>query len=60
VARHYVWFGNTAVVPGRPTPLLGEQTRQVLQEVGFTEPAMAELYAKGVVKTEAPVLPSPA
>jgi crotonobetainyl-CoA:carnitine CoA-transferase CaiB-like acyl-CoA transferase len=55
VARHYVRFGNTAVVPGRPTPLLGEQTRQVLEEVGYTEPAMAELYAKGVVKTEVPV-----
>ena len=60
VARHYVWFGNTEVVPGRPTPLLGEQTREVLQEVGFTEPAMAELYAKGVVKTETPVTSSPA
>ena len=55
VARHYVWFGNTAVVPGRPTPLLGEQTRAVLEEVGFTETAIAALYAKGVVKTEVPV-----
>jgi crotonobetainyl-CoA:carnitine CoA-transferase CaiB-like acyl-CoA transferase len=54
VARHYVRFGNTAVVPGRPTPLLGEHTREVLQEVGFSEPAIAALYAKGVVKTETP------
>lgn len=55
VARHYVRFGNTTVVPGRPTPLLGEQTREALVEVGFTEPAIAELYARGVVKTEVPV-----
>jgi len=55
VARHYVQFGHTAVVPGRPTPLLGEQTRAVLEEVGYTAPAIAELYAKGVVKTEVPV-----
>jgi crotonobetainyl-CoA:carnitine CoA-transferase CaiB-like acyl-CoA transferase len=52
LARHYVRFGNTAVVPGRPTPLLGEHTRQVLQEAGFSEPAIAALYTKGAVKTE--------
>jgi len=54
VARHYVRFGNTAVVQGRPTPLLGEHAREVLQDVGFTESAIADLYARGVVKTEAP------
>lgn len=52
VARHYVRFGNTAEVPGCATPLLGEHTREILQEVGFTASAIAELYAKGVVKTE--------
>lgn len=55
VARHYIRFGHTAVVPGRPTPLLGEQTREVLEEVGYTEPAITELYDKGVVKTEVAV-----
>jgi crotonobetainyl-CoA:carnitine CoA-transferase CaiB-like acyl-CoA transferase len=55
VARHYVRFGNTEVVQGRPTPLLGEHTREVLQDVGFTEQAIVELYDKGVVKTEEPV-----
>jgi crotonobetainyl-CoA:carnitine CoA-transferase CaiB-like acyl-CoA transferase len=55
VARHYVRFSHTKVLQGRPTALLGEHTREVLQEVGFTENAIAELYAKGVVKTEAPV-----
>jgi crotonobetainyl-CoA:carnitine CoA-transferase CaiB-like acyl-CoA transferase len=52
VARHSVRFGHTAILPGRPTPLLGEHTREVLQEVGFTETAIAELHAKGVLKTE--------
>ena len=55
VARHYVRCGNTEVVQGRPTPLLGEHTREVLQEAGFTAPAIADLYAKGVVKTEEPL-----
>ncbi|MBI3325153.1 MAG: CoA transferase [Nitrospinae bacterium] len=58
VARHYVRFGNTAVLHGRPTPLLGEHTRELLQEVGFSDQAIAELYANGVVKTqEAPAGP---
>jgi len=52
LARHYVRFGHTAVIPGRPTPLLGEHMRQVLQEVGYSEPAIAALYAKSVVQTE--------
>jgi crotonobetainyl-CoA:carnitine CoA-transferase CaiB-like acyl-CoA transferase len=54
VARHYIRFGHTDILRGRPTPLLGEHTREVLQDVGFTESAIAELYAKGVVKTEEP------
>jgi crotonobetainyl-CoA:carnitine CoA-transferase CaiB-like acyl-CoA transferase len=54
VAWHYAQFGNTAMTPGRPTPLLGEHTREVLQEVGYTESEIAEVYAKGVVKTEEP------
>lgn len=52
VARHYVRFGDTEVVQGRPTPLLGEHTREILREVGCTEQFIAEVYAKGVVKTE--------
>jgi crotonobetainyl-CoA:carnitine CoA-transferase CaiB-like acyl-CoA transferase len=54
VARHYVRFGHTNVLQGRPTALLGEHTREVLQEVGFGETVIAELHAQGVVKTEAP------
>jgi crotonobetainyl-CoA:carnitine CoA-transferase CaiB-like acyl-CoA transferase len=55
VARHYIRFGHTGVMQGRPTPLLGEHTREILQEAGFIDSAIAELYAKGVVKTEEPV-----
>jgi crotonobetainyl-CoA:carnitine CoA-transferase CaiB-like acyl-CoA transferase len=33
---------------------LGEHTREILQEVGFTEQGIAELYTKGVVRTEEP------
>jgi crotonobetainyl-CoA:carnitine CoA-transferase CaiB-like acyl-CoA transferase len=52
VAWQYIQFGNTQVTAGKSTPLLGEQTRAVLQEAGFSEAAIAELYDKGIVKTE--------
>jgi crotonobetainyl-CoA:carnitine CoA-transferase CaiB-like acyl-CoA transferase len=52
VAQHYVGFGHTQALQGRPTPLLGEHTREVLLDVGFSESAIAALYAAGVVKTE--------
>ena len=52
VAGHYVQFGNTPVVPGKPTPLLGQHTQDMLREVGYTEDAIADLYGKTVVKTE--------
>ncbi len=52
VAWRYVQFGNTLPTEGKVTPLLGEQNREVLREVGFSEEAIAELYDKGVIKTE--------
>jgi crotonobetainyl-CoA:carnitine CoA-transferase CaiB-like acyl-CoA transferase len=58
VARHYIRFGHTEILRGRPTPLLGEHTAEVLRDVGFTESAIAELYSKGVVKTEEPAAKS--
>ena len=52
VAGHYMQFGNTPVVAGIPTPLLGQHARDTLREVGYTEAAIADLYGKAVVKTE--------
>ena len=52
VAGHYVQFGNTPVVAGKSTPLLGQHVQDMLREVGYTEAAIADLYAKAVVKTE--------
>jgi crotonobetainyl-CoA:carnitine CoA-transferase CaiB-like acyl-CoA transferase len=52
VAWRYVQFGNTVPVEGKSTPLLGEQNRDVLREVGFSDEAIDELYAKGIIKTE--------
>jgi crotonobetainyl-CoA:carnitine CoA-transferase CaiB-like acyl-CoA transferase len=52
VAWRYVQFGNTVPVEGKSTPLLGEQNRNVLREVGFSDEAIDELYAKGIIKTE--------
>lgn len=52
VAGHYVQFGNTPVVAGKPTPLLGQHTQDILREVGYTGDAIADLYGKAVVKTE--------
>ena len=52
VAWRYVQFGDTTPVEGKSTPLLGEQNREVLREVGYSDEAINELYAKGVIKTE--------
>jgi crotonobetainyl-CoA:carnitine CoA-transferase CaiB-like acyl-CoA transferase len=55
IARHYIRFGHTQVVAGRPTPLLGEQIREVLEELGFSAQTIGEFYEKQAVKTETPV-----
>jgi crotonobetainyl-CoA:carnitine CoA-transferase CaiB-like acyl-CoA transferase len=52
LSRHLIKFGDTAEVVGLPTPLLGQHTREVLQELGYPPGQIEELYAKGVVKTE--------
>jgi len=51
VAWQYIQFGNTAETRGRPTPLLGEHTREVLAEVGFSDIEITGFYAAGVAKT---------
>ena len=49
---NYIRFGGTRPSGGRPTPLLGEQTREVLADVGFAADEVERFYEAGVVKTE--------
>jgi crotonobetainyl-CoA:carnitine CoA-transferase CaiB-like acyl-CoA transferase len=44
--------GDTRPSVGLPPPLLGEQTAQVLREIGYSEDEIRSLHADGVVKTE--------
>jgi formyl-CoA transferase len=52
VAWQLVQFADTRACDGLPTPLLGQHTRQVLGEIGYSEGDIRDLYADGVVKTE--------
>ncbi len=52
VAWRYIRFGNTSPTQGRPTPLLGQHTDEVLREIGYDADAIAALYAEDIVKTE--------
>ena len=36
----------------QPTPLLGQHTREVLEELGYSQSEIDELYRKGVAKTD--------
>lgn len=42
-------LSDTPLTPGRPAPLLGQHTDEVLGEVGFTAEAIAELRRVGAV-----------
>lgn len=51
-------FSDTASTDGLVTPLLGEQTADVLSEAGYSPPEVEALIADGIVKAErAPVAP---
>jgi crotonobetainyl-CoA:carnitine CoA-transferase CaiB-like acyl-CoA transferase len=52
IAWQLVQLGDTRPSVGLPTPLLGEQTAQVLREIGYSEDKIRSLHADGVVKTE--------
>jgi crotonobetainyl-CoA:carnitine CoA-transferase CaiB-like acyl-CoA transferase len=52
IAWQLVQFSDTRPSVGLPTPLLGEQTVQVLREIGYSEEEIRSLHADGVVKTE--------
>lgn len=55
VAWNYVSFGETRSSEGRPTPLLGEHTRAVLSEIGYSAQEIERLHEAGIVKTEHPM-----
>ena len=48
----YVQFGGTVPTTGRPTPLLGEHTKEVLRDIGYNDAEIAKLHDDEVVKTE--------
>jgi len=52
VAWNYVSLPGTRATAGRHTPLLGEHSHEVLREVGFAEPEVAQFAADGTIVTE--------
>jgi crotonobetainyl-CoA:carnitine CoA-transferase CaiB-like acyl-CoA transferase len=52
VATRYVRLDGGRPDAGLPTPLLGEHTADVAQEIGLPDADIERLYAEGVVKTE--------
>ena len=46
-----VKLGKTPAGPRHPAPLLGEHTKEILFQLGYTAAAIAQLEADGVVKT---------
>ena len=54
MSGNLVAFDGSTTLPTRPTPLLGQHTREVLAELGYTAAQIDDLYKLGVVKTEAP------
>jgi len=51
-AWNYIQFGGTALTAGRPTPLLGEQTAEVLAEAGLGEAQIKALFESGAALVE--------
>ncbi len=51
-AWNYIQFGDTALTQGRPTPLLGEQTAEVLKESGLDDAKIRALFESGAALAE--------
>nr|WP_280522544.1 CoA transferase [Alloalcanivorax xenomutans] len=51
--RHPLRFINAPTQPDRPAPRLGNDSRAVLREAGFTDSAIDALRAQGVVSMSA-------
>ena len=47
-----VSFGDLDTLPKRPTPLLGQNTAEILAELGYDEEQTRELYGADIVRTE--------
>jgi crotonobetainyl-CoA:carnitine CoA-transferase CaiB-like acyl-CoA transferase len=47
---HPIRFSRTPVRPGKGSPMLGENTDAVLRELGYSETAVGELRAAGILK----------
>ena len=54
LSGNLVSFDGSPTLPNSPTPLLGQHTREILMEVGYTPTEISNLYDQGVVKTEVP------
>jgi crotonobetainyl-CoA:carnitine CoA-transferase CaiB-like acyl-CoA transferase len=48
-ARPAPLFSGTPVTPGGPAPSVGEHTRPLLSELGFTDAVIDDWYARGIV-----------
>jgi len=44
-----ITFSDTTSLPGRPAPMLGQHTREILAELGYDETAIDGFRARGVV-----------
>ena len=52
VAVQLVQFADTPAPTPRSTPLLGQQVRDVMHEVGYRHDEIEAFYEQGVVKTD--------
>lgn len=51
-AWNYIQFADTAPTAGKPTPLLGEQTAEVLAEAGLSDGEIKALFESGAALAE--------
>lgn len=52
VGGRYIQFGQTRPGVSKATPLLGEQSAEVMREVGYGEDTIASLQEAGVIRVE--------
>jgi crotonobetainyl-CoA:carnitine CoA-transferase CaiB-like acyl-CoA transferase len=53
-AWNYIQFSQTSLTAGKPTPLLGEQTAEVLTEAGLDQSDIKNLFMSGAAIAEEP------